>query len=473
MLLLLRTSAFLFGLVAGLSAPVQAQDLPIAMADALKQSGIPATAVGLVVQEVAGGGILAELNAALAFSPASTMKLVTTQAALSILGPDFTWKTSVYASGARTGEVLRGNLIIKGSGDPKLVTENFWLLLRQIRAAGIREIDGDVLLDRSAFEEETYDPATFDGDPTKPYNAGADALLLNYGAFRFRFFPDEAAHRVRVVMDPPAAGYHVVGPRLVRQDECGDWQSKLHLEFEGDRARFRGSFSALCGEKTWYVHPHPMTHTHYFAAVFRQMWRDVGGVFKGEVNNGATPPGARWVTEWESVALPEVIRDVNKYSNNVMARQLLLTLAQHDWPGPAQAARGVQSIKTWLAQQDIAAPELVIENGSGLSRHERISPRTMAHLLVAAFKSPWMPEWVASLPLVGQDGTMRHRLKEHGVAGRAHIKSGSLDDVRAVAGYVLARSGKYYAVVCFINHRNAARGQSAQDALLQWVYEHG
>ena len=126
-----------------------------------------------------------------------------------------------------------------------------------------------------------------------------------------------------------------------------------------------------------------------------------------------------------------------------------------------------------MEKKGIFAPELVIENGSGLSRTERISAATMGCLLVAAFKAPTMPEFMASMPLVGYDGTMRQRLKTQGVAGHAHVKTGMLDDVRAIAGYVLASSGKRYAVVSIINHSNAMRGQEVQDMLLQWVYEHG
>jgi len=449
-----------------------AHDMPRVVVDALKQAGIPTTAAGVVVQEVTGKKILATLNPTVPFSPASTMKLVTTNAALDLLGPTFTWKTQAYANGVQTDDVLQGDLIIKGSGDPKLVTENFWLFLRQIRARGIREIRGDLLLDRSVFEEAAFDAAKFDGEAFKSYNAGANALLLNYEAFRFRFVPNEITGVVNVMMDPPVAGYPITVPQL-SNGECGDWQGKLHTTVNGGSASFGGTFSVSCGEKTWYMHPYQLSHNQYFAAVFRQMWSDLGGVFKGNVRDGVTPPTARLVTEWESVTLPEVIRDINKYSNNVMARQLLMTIAAQVLKIPANPERGAQVVKNWLSSKGIDAPELVIENGSGLSRIERIAPRTMASMLLAAFKSPLMPEFISSMPLVGYDGTMRHRLTDQGVAGNAHIKTGRLDGVLALAGYVLAASGKHYVVVCIINHRNAARGQEAQDVLLQWVYEHG
>ncbi|HJU70557.1 MAG TPA: D-alanyl-D-alanine carboxypeptidase/D-alanyl-D-alanine-endopeptidase [Paucimonas sp.] len=453
------------------AAGVSARELPLPVARALRQAHLPVDALGIYVQDVSGRKALVAFNPDTPFSPASTMKLVTTNAALELLGPAFTWKTQAYADGVQSGDVLQGNLVIKGSGDPKLVTEKFWLFLRQIRARGVREITGDLVLDRSAFEEVAYDPAGFDGDPSKPYNAGADALLLNYETLRLRFAPDESQGMVNVTVDPPVADYPVAAPRLANGD-CGDWQRKLDATLQ-DGIRFNGSFAIACNEKTWYVHPAHLTHTRYFGAVFRQMWADLGGVFRGSVRSGPTPSDARLITEWESATLPEVIRDINKYSNNVMARQLLLTIAASKLHLPGNTERGTDVVKSWLANKGIAAPELVIENGSGLSRIERIAPRTMARMLVAAFKSPVMPELMASMPVVGYDGTMRNRLRESGVAGNAHIKTGRLDDVRAVAGYVLAASGKRYAVVCLINHPNADSGLEVQDALLQWVYEFG
>jgi D-alanyl-D-alanine carboxypeptidase/D-alanyl-D-alanine-endopeptidase (penicillin-binding protein 4) len=469
----LRTNSRLFLLACYLLAgSAAAQELPAAVVDALIRAGIPRDAVGIYVHELGSGKTPLALNATVPFNPASVMKLVTTDAALELLGPAFTWKTRAYANGVQTGDVLHGDLIIKGSGDPKLVLENFWLFLRQIRIRGIREIHGNLLLDRSIFEEGFYDPALFDGDPLKSYNAGPDALLLNYKTFGFRFVPDEANGLVKVMVEPPVAGYPAAGPRL-SNGECGDWKGKLQGAFNGSGTRFGGTFAASCGEKVWYIHPEYMTHAQYFGAVFRLIWNELGGSLKGDVRNGVVLPGARLVGEWESTTLPEVIRDINKYSNNVMARQLLLALAADISKLPANPERGAQIIKSWLAKKGIDAPELVIENGSGLSRNERISAGTLGRILVAAFHAPTMPEFISSMPLAGYDGTMRQRLKTLGAAGNAHIKTGSLTDVRSIAGYVLAASGKRYAVVCIINHPSASAGQEVQDALLQWVYEWG
>lgn len=448
-----------------------AQQLPQPVQDALRRANIPFDAAGVYVQEAGGGRVLAAANQSAALNPASTMKLVTTGAALDLLGSTFTWKTQAYASGVQVGEVLRGDLIIKGGGDPKLVHESLWLFLRQIRARGIRDIAGNLVLDRSLFNE-AHDAAKFDGDPARPYNAGADALLLNYKALSFRFMPNPTLGLVSIAVDPPVAGYSVIAPKL-GNGECGAWRQKLGMTIDGTAVDFGGVYAAACGEQTLHVHPWTMSQTRYFELVFRQLWSELGGTLRGEVRSGPTPADARLVAQWQSPALAEVVRDINKFSNNVMARQLLLTLAAQLSGQPASAAGGAQVIQTWLAKRGIEAPEMVIENGSGLSRTERIAPLTLGRVLAAAFQSPLMPEFMSSMPVVGVDGTMRSRLRDRSVGGSAHIKTGMLSDVRAIAGYVLAASGKRYAVVCIINHANAPRGQEAQDALLQWIFENG
>jgi D-alanyl-D-alanine carboxypeptidase/D-alanyl-D-alanine-endopeptidase (penicillin-binding protein 4) len=448
------------------------QTVPEPVIASLERANLPPSAVSIDVREVSSESPWISWQPHLPQNPASAMKLVTTQAALDVLGPGYAWKTQAYATGARKGDVLYGDLIIKGSGDPKLVLENFWLFLRQIRIRGIREIRGNVLLDRSAFEQSSFDAALFDGEPLRSYNAGPDALLLNYKAISYRFVPDPDNGRVRIMMDPPLARHSVKAPKLVSGD-CGDWQKRLGAEFDVTRTHFRGNYALACGERVWHVHPYHMTNNQFFGGVFRQVWKDLGGVFKGEVRDGVVTSDAYLVAEWQSVTLAEVVRDINKYSNNVMARQLLLTMAFEATQSPATPQLGAAVVRASLQNRGIEASELVLENGAGLSRNARISADSLGRLLVSGFRSATMPEFVASMPVVGYDGTMKRRLTDAGVARSAHIKTGLLADVRAIAGYVLAASGRRYSVVFLINHPRAPAGWEAQDALLQWIYEKG
>jgi len=466
-------------------------ELPPVISAAFQRAQIPDAAIGLFVQrvgatdptaltdEVAPRRVpgrrdfqpLLSLHADQALNPASTMKLVTTYSALELLGPAFTWKTVLASSAAQVGSSLEGDLVLRGAGDPKLVFEGLWLMLRQLRGRGVRAIKGDLVLDRSLFEPAAYDPSAFDGEPFKPYNVGPDALLINFKAVTLRFVPDDVRREVRVSMEPALADFSV-GAIAYADGPCGDWRARAMPDFtRGDRIGFAGAYPAECGEQTWNVAV--LDHRQYVAGLFRALWSELGGTLTGTVRDGTMPPDARVLVEHESPSLAEVVRDINKYSNNVMARELFLSIGAEVSKLPGNADRAQRVVRTFYVGKNLAMPELVLENGSGLSRRERISARSMGRVLQAAWASPVMPEFIASLPLVGFDGTMRKRLNQRSVAGQAHIKTGTLADARAVAGYVLAASGQYYVVVALINHPNANRAQAGQDALLQWIYEHG
>jgi D-alanyl-D-alanine carboxypeptidase/D-alanyl-D-alanine-endopeptidase (penicillin-binding protein 4) len=448
------------------------QALPAEVAAALKAAAIPVSAVGIHVQQTGSHKPSLSINAEQALNPASTMKLLTSFAALELLGPNFSWKTQVWAAGALNGDTLEGDLILKGGGDPKLTLENLWLLVRSLRLRGLRHIRGDLILDRSYFNTGDYDPSRFDAEPLRPYNVGPDALLLNFKAVRFNFSPDPVSGTIQVSADPKPAQLELVQSVKAGKGPCGDWRSQLKADFQAGGAQAKAVFSGLypaeCGEKSWNVAL--LSHPNYVHGVFRQVWEEVGGTLSGGWRDGPVPAGARLLYTHESPSLSEVVRDINKYSNNVMARQLFLTLSAEPLKGSGNSAGSTQVIRTWLAQRSLNMPELVMENGSGLSRIERISTANLALMLDSAFRSAVMPELMASLPLVAYDGTMRRRLNASAVAGQAHIKTGTLNDVRAIAGYILDRNGARHVVVFIINHPNAGNAQSAQDALLRWVH---
>ena len=457
------------------TAAVAHAALPAPVAQALASAGIPESAVGLYVQDVAADKPTASHNPERALNPASTMKVVTTYAALELLGPAYTWNTEVHAAGPIVNEVLTGDLVIKGYGDPRLTMESFWLMLRGVRARGLREIRGDLVLDRSFFRVDDYDPAAFDGEPLRPYNTGPDALLVNFKAITLTLLPEAETRSVRVVAEPALPAVQIVNGLVYSDGACGDWLARLKIDAapgaDAARLTLSGPYARDCGERARSFSV--LGHRGYVAALFSQLWRELGGSLSGAVRDGVAPPGARVLASTRSQALSEVIRDINKYSNNVMSRQLFLTLGAlgEGAPGTLDKARSV--VRQWLVQKGVAAPEFTIDNGSGLSRIERISAKTMGELLVAAFKSPVMPELIASLPVVAADGTMRRRLSNAEVAGQAHIKTGALADVRAIAGYVLDARGRRVAVAFLVNHPNARGAQAAQDALLRWVYRAG
>ena len=464
--------AALFSAWLSLSFPLHAAAgrLPAAVAAAMKHADLPADSVGIWVQDATRKTPALAHQAERSMNPASTMKLLTTYAGLELLGPAYTWKTEVYANKPLAAGVLDGDLFIKGWGDPKLTLENFWLLLRELRSRGVRTIRGDLVLDKSYFDVAHQDPGAFDNEPLRPYNVEPDALLVNFNVVRLRLTPE--AGRLSVAADPAPVRFEIVNTVQIDAGACGDWRSAITTEVRetanGVTLALGGRYSGACGEKM--LNLSLLKNGHYVFGLFQQLWTELGGSIAGNVRAGTIPADARLVATATSPALAEVIRDINKYSNNVMARQLYLTIGAERSGPPGSTASAAKAVQGWLAEKRLDFPGLVLENGSGLSRNERISPRHLGMLLRAAFTSPVFAELESSLPIVAVDGTMKKRLGEQTVAGHAHIKTGSLEGVKAIAGYVFDRKGRRMAVVCLINHPNAAAGQAVQDALLQWVY---
>ena len=447
-----------------------AQGLPPEVDAALALAKLPRDAVAVLVVNAQGKEApRVSHRADVPMNPASVMKLVTTAAALDLLGPAYNWTTSVFADGPIRDGRLEGNLYIKGQGDPTMVSERLWQLMRRVRSLGISRINGDIVLDRSAFALAPTDPGGFDGEPLRPYNAAPDALLLNYKSILMTFVVDRAANLARIHVDPPLAGVTIpASVPLLSTGGCGDYRGSLRADFSDPaQVRFAGSYPAACLERTWPV-AWPDAQV-YAARAVEGMWREVGGQLAGSVRDGPVPVAAGpAVFEVSSPSLAEVVRDVNKYSNNVMAQQLFLTLAlqtRRNEAATPEAARA--TVLRWLAERtgELGA-DVVLDNGSGLSRKGRITAQRLSRLLEQAHESPVMSELMSSLPVSGLDGTLR---RSRATAGRAHLKTGSLRDVAGVAGYVLSNSGKRYAVVAIINHPQAQAARPALDAVVQWA----
>ena len=441
-----------------LTLPALAGGLPPNVLQALKAAQIPAASVAVVVQPVDAAQPLVAHNAAQAMNPASVMKLVTTYAALDLLGPAWTWKTTAWVDTAAVNGVLSGNLYLKGSGDPRFAIEHLWGLLRQLRVRGIQQINGDVVLDRTVFDVPAIDPGAFDDKPMRPYNVGPDGLLINLRALRFTLLADNG--KPRLLMETPSDGLRVDNQLRAGEGGCGsNWKDFISIrlipENNGNRLEFTGTYSPLCGEKALNLAPLPADGQA--GGLIRALWKELGGTLGGQVRGGTVPVGSRLIATHESPPLADTVRDINKYSNNVMARQVYLTLGNESAPATAERAR--QRIADWLNARGLRFAELEIENGSGLSRSERISADSLNRLLLDAWKNPVMPEFVSSLPIVGIDGTMKKRLNGSEATGRAHIKTGTLDSVKTAAGYALDARGRRYAVTFLINHPRASGRQ--------------
>ena len=443
--------------------------LPPEVEAALARAKLPRDALSAVVVDAQGGNKTVPRlahRASVPMNPASVMKLVTTYAALDQLGPAYVWNTPVYLQGTVQDGSLRGTVYLQGLGDPKLVMERLWLLMRRLQGQGIQVIVGDIVLDRTAFDVPDHDPARFDGEPLRPYNAAPDALLLNYKSSVMTFVPDATAGLARIQYDPPLAGVQRQATVALAAPgtDCGDWRAALRAELaDPAKVSFQGVYPAACGERTW---PVAAADPRGFAArAVEGMWRELGGKLTGSVREGKVPAGLKPAFNAVSPTLAEVVRDVNKYSNNVMAQQLFLTLAlQKNGVGTFDGAR--EALRQWWAARVGDADPPQADNGAGLSREARLTAQGLARMLQVAWASPVMPELVASLPISGVDGTLR---RSQSRAGMAHLKTGSLRDVMAVAGYVHAASGRRYVLVALVNHPNAGAARPVLDALTDWA----
>ena len=468
----------LCGLLIGLASLTAKADLPSEVAQALNQAGVPLENVAVVVQAVDSEQASLQHNPGKSLNPASVMKLLTSKAALDLLGPNYRWKTEIYYDGSLSQGVLSGNLIIKGYGDPQFNTADFWRLLYSIKQAGISHINGNLILDKSHFAAPQQQRANFDNEIWRAYNAQPSALLVNGRHTRFKFSRSSSEkNAVAISADMALPQIEIVNNMRLLPGACRDWRNHMQYSVSSEQTSasepvktitFSGSFAADCEEKVLELSLFNDEQYAYYS--FKQLWQALGGQFSGQLQVKARPNQAIKLLEQRSETLSQVLPEMNKWSNNLMARQLLLTMAAEKMAVPASEADGASAIKNWFNSQQLGADTLVVENGSGLSRIERLSAEQLARMLVQAYLSPTMPEFMSSLPVLALDGTLMKRLKDSPAAKRAHLKTGSLDGVSAIAGYLLDKQNRRQVLVMLVNHEKAGASKIAQDALIEWVY---
>ncbi|WP_408354351.1 D-alanyl-D-alanine carboxypeptidase/D-alanyl-D-alanine endopeptidase [Paraburkholderia phytofirmans] len=448
--------------------------LPQPVMAGLQRAHVPLSSISVVVEKVGDRTPLLALNAGKPMMPASTMKLVTTYSGLSILGPDYRWKTSAYADGTIDANgVLHGNLYIQGTGDPKLVPEELIDLVQKIHKAGINGIDGALVLDKRYFDPSTRDLPPFDDDATAPYNVGPDPLLYAFKSLSFTLTPSPDGS-VAIDVLPALAQLQIDNQMHAVNGPCrGDAASvspSVTPQPNGTVvASFSGDYSMRCGPRT--INVAVLDHSAFFAGGFLALWQQTGGTFSGATREGAVPVGAKLIATHQGPVLSDIVRDINKFSNNTMARNLFLTIGAAEEKGPATTAKSARAIQAFLRRDSVDMEYLTLDNGSGLSRDEHVTALSLADLLQRANASPVAQVFVESLPIAGVDGTMRNRLTNQGAGGNAHIKTGTLRDVRAIAGYVASADGNSYVVVSLINDPHSEAARAAHDALLEWVYQ--
>lgn len=464
----------MFSVTVGLWGTSWAGSLPAPIAGKMRENKLPEADASLYVLKIGDSTPRLTLNATTPRLPASVIKLLTTAAALDTLGPTFTFNTEAYATGTLSKGRLAGDLVIKGYGNPELSTKDLWGLLDTLRRRGIDTVGGDIVLDSSYFDPPDEGRGDFDGKATAAYNALPQGLSVNQQLteVEMEVAPDRSIH---VHTDPPLANVVLRNELRLVQAPC---LRKHHSptvtvfqEDERDVIRLSGPFAAQCEEDQ--AHLLILDPLRHAAGAVEALWRDLGGKLEGQVRVGAAPPGATLLHEARSRPLGELVRDINKPSNNLMTRTLLLTLGAKRLGAPGNPAKGQAAVRDWLAEAGLEFPELTLDNGSGLSRDAAVSAESLGKLLDYMYHRPTMPEYLASLSVVGVDGTMRKRLRGSPVKGHAHIKTGTVRGASGIAGYVLDRQGDRWVVVALMDGKtlNTWSAHAVQDALLTWVYK--
>ena len=447
----------------------------------LQDVGAGGDQVSVQVRALDNGESLLAVNEAATLNPASSIKLLTTYAGLLQLGADYRWQTRFYLDGKLVNGVLQGDLVLVGGGDPKLVIEDLLAALGQMRSAGLRHITGDLRLDNALYATPAAARVVFDGQASEPYNVWPDAAMLNFKSTKFVVTPRRG--KAELTLDPPLAGITVHNRIQLTRGGCRFRASGLSIREQMPAGQTAGApllevggrYSQGCGQG--HSFHAVLDHVSFSGALFRAAWEQLGGRWDGlarrEPRRQQPRSEAPWYT-WQSPrTLADIVTDINKFSNNVMTRQLMLQLAAERGEPVVDEASARRQVTATLRLQGLALPGLVLDNGAGLSRHARVSAAGLTELLAHAAAGPFADVLRLSLPVVGVDGTMRARLRKHPVAGNGWIKTGSLADVRSMAGYVDAQSGRRYALALIVNGAGARASLPMQDRLLRWVYENG
>lgn len=398
--------------------------------------------------------------------PASVIKLLTTYSSLLSLGYDYRWETKFYHTGRIKNGILRGNLIVKASGDPTLDNEDLDDIVSQIKNAGIRRIVGNIVIDRSLFKVPTKNNSGFDKNIYSPYNAMPDAMMFNQR--KSTVCVSFKGRKARISKDVPDLSYKVVNKLKLVNGSCRGKRAWPRVSVKASTLTFSGQISRHCRERTiCKVLTKPYLSFYY---ALKGKMKERGITFKGKFKLQNRPKKAQYIFSHYSQSLEEVISVVSKKSNNLYARQLMLTLGAKIYGTPGTPYNGRRAVEKILGRYNLLEKGTTyIDNGSGLSRVSKITAQSLANLLQHGAKH-YGQRWMDTLSIAGIDGTIKKRFVNSTVFGRAWMKTGTIKRVSNIAGYVEGVSGKRYVVVVLVNDKFSARyGRKLANRVIEWV----
>lgn len=410
---------------------------------------------GVHVRLLGDGRTLYSHNAGKLFNPASNMKLLTTAAALWHLGPSYRFKTVAVRDDAMAGGVVQGNLYVRGHGDPMLTTEELFGFVNEIALHGIQKVTGDLIIDDTFFDAKTEGPGWEQEIGDHAYAAPVGPLSANFGTFTARVRPgSRIGELAEIVTFPEVPSIEIVVGVQTRgpQTRTRLWVGTTRQPDDGVRVTVRGSIAADDYEGV-VIRRRVNDPSRYTGEMLYRMLEMRGVRFGGKVKKGTLPrQGAVHVATRWSEPLADVISTLNKYSNNVMAEQILKTLGAELYEPPGTWESGSRAVRDFLKEIGIPGDTYVLANGSGLNDVNRVTPVLITHLLDAMYRRFEVgPEFVASLAVAGSSGTITGRFTDSPAASRLRAKTGSLTGVSALSGYVITRSNDVLAFSVMMN----------------------
>ena len=468
-----RFFVFVTGLVLFVAA--QAQTVPAAVGEMMKKQHVRLEDVSILVQAVDAEQPLVAVNEEVFRHPASVAKLLTTAAGLLRMGADYRWETQFYVDNLPDANgVVDGNLYIVGGGDPFLVQERFAAMVQELRGLGLRHITGNIVMDNSLYRlrPEERDRESFDGAKWSAYNAVPDPLMVNFRTVKITISP-AGKGKAQLAMYPQIMNWQLKNELKVNAAACGK-NFAPHVKITRDDRGYAtveifGTYSTACGAQDLQVVMGEASEQFYY--LFRDLWYAAGGSFDGGGQMAIRPSTAKHVHTAYSLPLSEQIAKMNQLSNNVMTRQLMLTLGTHTFGAPGSLESGRRALYETLEAFGVPTEGMVVDNGAGLSRDTRVSASQLMTLLRNLYHSAQAEVFIRSLAVPGGEGTMQKRLVNEPVSGNVFGKTGTVNNVRAFAGYVRAESGRVYALVMMGNGKSAVQSRYMQDDLIRWIYK--
>ncbi|MCA9655598.1 MAG: D-alanyl-D-alanine carboxypeptidase/D-alanyl-D-alanine-endopeptidase [Myxococcales bacterium] len=448
--------------------PAKAQ-LATLVDDALSEPFLAEAQVGVSIVDLETGEALVERGAELPLNPASNVKLVTTAAALGILGPAHRYSTGVYHDeGALSGTTIRGELYLQGSGDPALVTANLYELAGKLRARGIEKITGGITVDASTFDRDELPPGFDQKQELASFRAPGGATVVNFDTFEVHVRPGAVGKAPFAGVEPPVAGVALTVTATTeaggKRELLADYEAKDdHVELE-----LRGTLGVDSGATSF---RYPIDDPSRYAGELLALVLERQGIKVGrkKIKTGKVPRKAELLAAHHSDPLGVLVRSVNKFSNNFMAEQILKTIDAD--PGPATFEGALQRVREHLQARGVPTEGLKLGNGSGLYDTNRVSAGQFTALLSSVYADERIrPDYMASLAIMGVDGTTRSRLEDTPHAGWVRVKTGTLDGVSSLSGYAGAPGRKPIAFSILFNgirKWDNGRAHKVQDRIVE------